>query len=277
MRIFPFVKNYSSIENSDFLIVSIPYEGYVNTRLGCFYAPYYIRKYSECVESYSNYFNRSLEDVKFFDIGDIKIDFWYDNDNTVLEIYNYLRSVVISKSKRYVFIGGDHSITIAAFGAVRNLYKSLVYVHLDAHADCHNIYVGQKYSHANVLRRISEECLSVSVGVRTLDDSEKGYFFSNVVSLDLKNYHVIKDYVKGYIYLSVDVDFFDPSICPAVSNPISGGATFLDYIKILELLSSEKVVAFDIVEVNPILDHPSYNTCIVASEIIREFILSVAR
>ncbi|MCX7758760.1 MAG: agmatinase [bacterium] len=274
MRIFPFIKAYNSIEQSKYLVVSIPYEGYVNTRLGTFIAPKAIRKYSECIESYSNYFNKSLEDISFFDLGDMKIDFIYDNDNTILEIYKYLKSVVINKDKKYVFIGGDHSITIPCFWAIKNIYKNVIYIHLDAHADCHNVYHNQKYSHASVLRRISEENVSISVGVRTLDDAERGYFFSNIINIDLNNIGSLKDYLKGYIYLSVDVDFFDPSIAPAVSNPNSSGAKFEDYIKILEVLSSENIVGFDIVEVNPVLDYPSFTTCILACELLREFLLS---
>lgn len=274
MRLFPFVRRYTSIDQSKYLIVSIPYEGYVNTRIGSFYAPKFIREYSECIESYSNYFNRSLEDVTYFDLGSIVVNLYYDNDNTILEIYKSIRNIVMNKDKRYIFIGGDHSITIPCFWAIKSLYKEVIYIHLDAHADCHNIYHNQKYSHASVLRRISEESLSISIGVRTLDESERGYFFSNVINIDLNNIDSLKDYVRGYIYLSVDVDFFDPSLSPAVSNPISDGARFEHYLKILEILSSEKVVGFDVVEVNPLIDFPSYKTCILASELIKEFILS---
>lgn len=274
MRIFPFVKKYYSIENAKFLIISIPYEGYVNTRLGSFLAPKMIRKYSECIEVYSNYFNRSLEEVSFFDLGDINVNLYYDNDSTILDIYNYLKNVLISRDKNYIFIGGDHSITIASFLAMKNLYKNLVYIHLDAHADCHNEYCGQRFSHASVLRRISESSTSISIGVRTLDDMEKGYFFSNIINIDLNNIDSLGSFVNGYVYLSVDMDFFDPSISFAVSNPNSNGANFVHYIKILEILSNFKVVGFDVVEVNPTLDYPSYKTCILASEVIREFILS---
>ena len=273
MRIFPFVRNYYSLNESKIVILSIPYEGYVNSRLGSFMAPEFIRKYSECVEIYSNYFNDSLENSKFFDLGDIKVNLKYDNDNTILEIYNYLKSVVIDRNKKYVFVGGDHSITIAAFWAVKNLYKNLTYIHLDAHADCHDIYLKQKYSHANVLRRISEENNTISIGVRTLDDKEKGYFFSNIINIDIDKISFLDDYIKSYVYLSVDVDFFDPSICKAVSNPVSNGGFITDYIKILQNISPGRIVGFDLVEVNPALDYPSFSTSIFASELIREFII----
>lgn len=274
MRIFPFVKNFYSIDIADFIIVSIPYEGYVNSRLGTFLAPNKIRQYSETVEAYSNHFNKSLENVRFFDLGNLKINLSYDNDSTILEIFNSLKSIVIDNKKRYVFIGGDHSITIASFLAIKNLFKNITYIHLDAHADCHNIYCGQKYSHANVLRRISEENKSISVGVRTFDDSERGYFFSNIINLDIDKSTLIKDYIKGYVYLSVDIDFFDPSISGAVSNPVAGGANFKDYIRILESIPFERIVGFDVVEVNPILDFPSFQTSILASEVIKEFLLA---
>ncbi len=256
------------------MIISIPYEGYVNSRLGTFYAPKFIRTYSECIETYSNYFNRSLEEVDYFDIGDIKILHSLNNDETIGELYNTLKSIVVSKEKRYIFIGGDHSITIACFWALKSLYKNLIYIHLDAHADCHNLYCGQKYSHASVLRRISEENVCISVGVRTWDDFEKSYFFSRIINIELNNLDKLLDYVRGYVYLSVDMDFFDPSISCAVSNPNSNGATFQDYIKILNILSNERVVGFDVVELNPFLDYPSFKTTILAAEVIREFMLS---
>jgi agmatinase len=273
MRLFPFVKRFTSIDDSDFLIVSIPYEGYVNSRLGTFLAPRFIRTFSDCIETYSNYFNKSLEDIKFFDLGDLYVDYSYDNDSTVLNLYNLLKKVVIGK-KRYVFIGGDHSITIPSFLAIKDLYKSVTYVHLDSHADCHDVYINQRYCHANVLRRISEEVNSIAVGVRTFDDSEKSYFFSKIINIDLNNIHLLKDYIDGYVYLSVDIDFFDPSIVEAVSNPNSSGANFEDYINILRLISVDRIVGFDVVEVNPVLDYPSFKSSIFASELIREFLLS---
>jgi len=191
-----------------------------------------------------------------------------------MEIYNLLKRIVINKRKKYIFIGGDHSITIASFLAIKSIYKNVVYVHLDAHADCHDVYKNQKFSHASVLRRISEESKAIAIGVRTFDDNERSYFFSKIISIDLKNIDLLKDYIESYIYLSVDIDFFDPSIANAVSNPNSEGAKFEDYIKILEIISFDRIVGFDVVEVNPILDYPSFKTSILASEVIREFMLS---
>ena len=279
MKIFPFLRNYTTLEQSKYVIVGIPYEGYVNSRLGSFKAPYYIRTYSELIENFSFYFSKSLEEIDLFDLGDIFIKLYENNDKTVYSIYKILKSILIDIKKRYVFIGGDHSITIASFLAVKDIFKDLIYIHLDAHADCHDKYLDQLYSHANVVRRISEYTNNIiSIGVRTLDDFEKGFFFSNIINIEISNISYLRDVLNSlngkYIYLSLDMDFFDPCIAGAVSNPIPNGATFKDFIQILRILSEYIVVAFDVVELNPYLDYPKYNTSVLAAESIKEFIIS---
>jgi agmatinase len=279
MRIFPFLRNYTNLEQAKYLIIGIPYEGYVNSRLGTFKAPSYIRTYSELIENFSFYFSKSLEEVDLFDIGDIFVKLDENNDKTVYNIYKNLRSVIIDIKKRYIFIGGDHSITIPAFLAIKDVFKDLIYIHLDAHADCHDKYLDQIYSHANVVRRISEYTNNIiSIGVRTLDDFEKGFFFSNVINIDLSNISYLKKILENikskYIYLSLDIDFFDPSIACAVSNPVYDGADFKHFIEILRILSEYMVIAFDVVEVNPYLDSPSYITSTLAAHAIKEFIIS---
>ncbi|MCX7870070.1 MAG: agmatinase [bacterium] len=279
MHIFPFLRNYSNLEQSNYLIIGIPYEGYINSRLGSFKAPYYIRNYSELIETFSFYFSKSLEEINLFDLGDIFIKLDENNDKTVHNIYKNLKNVLIDIKKRYIFLGGDHSVTIATFLAIKDIFKDVAYIHLDAHADCHDKYLNQIYSHANVLRRISEHTNNIiSIGVRTLDDFEKGFFFSNVINIDLANINYLKEALKNlnskYIYLSLDIDFFDPSIAPAVSNPVYDGASFSDFINILRILSEYMVIAFDVVEVNPFLDYPKYNTAVLAAQAIKEFIIS---
>jgi len=279
MRIFPFLRNYTNLEQAKYLIIGIPYEGYVNSRLGTFKAPFYIRTYSELIENFSFYFSKSLEEVDIFDVGDIFVKLDENNDKTVYNIYKNLRSVIIDIKKRYIFIGGDHSITIPTFLAIKDVFKDLIYIHLDAHADCHDKYLDQIYSHANVVRRISEYTNNIiSIGVRTLDDFEKGFFFSNVINIDLSNISYLKQVLENikskYIYLSLDIDFFDPSIACAVSNPVYDGADFKHFIEILRILSEYMVIAFDVVEVNPYLDSPSYSTSTLAAHAIKEFIIS---
>jgi agmatinase len=279
MRIFPFLRNYTNLEQSKYLVIGIPYEGYVNSRLGTFKAPYYIRAYSELIETFSFYFSKSLEETDLFDIGDIFIKLDYNNDKTVYNIYKNLKNILIDTKKIYVFIGGDHSITIATFLAIKDIFKDLIYIHLDAHADCHDKYLNQIYSHANVVRRISEYTNNIiSIGVRTLDDFEKGFFFSNIINIDLSNIISLKNILNSisskYIYLSLDIDFFDPCVAGAVSNPVHDGANFKHFIEILRILSEYNVVAFDVVEINPYLDYPNYKTSVLAAQAIKEFIIS---
>ena len=170
-------------------------------------------------------------------------------------------SRIVSLNKIPVMLGGEHSITLGAVQAVIEKYPKLTVLQFDAHADLRDSYQGSPYSHACVARRISEICPLTQVGIRSMT-KEEGEFLpqSKVKSysadfvLENKNWAetVCKD-LKGDIFITIDLDVFDPSIMSATGTPEPGGLYWKDVLHLLKLVSvSGNIRGFDVVELAPL-------------------------
>ncbi len=168
------------------------------------------------------------------------------------------------KKKRVVMLGGEHSLTFGAVRAYKQVYKNLSVLQIDAHADLRDSYEDSPYNHACVMRRISETCPTVGVGIRNYSADEARFikakkipvvsaysFISGEVSID-----EILDRLTDTVYLTFDLDGFDPSFMPAVGTPEPGGLGWYETLKLLRFLSSPKankrVVGFDVMELSPL-------------------------
>lgn len=181
---------------------------------------------------------------------------------------------IISLEKFPIILGGEHTISIGGVYGVAKKYKSFSILHFDAHADLRDSYDGNKFSHASAMRRALEvEGVKnlVSVGIRNIsnnpDEGSEFDFYSNnkerikifwakdkeSVSIDKIMGGLEKD-----VYLTFDVDAFDPSIMPSTGTPEPGGLLWQETLNILKRLFKEKnVIAADIVEFSPIKNIPA--------------------
>jgi len=186
-----------------------------------------------------------------------------DIDMALEEISKKIRETFIEK-KFPIIIGGEHTVTLGSIKALKEFYENLKILHLDAHLDLRDEYLGCKISHATVIRRIYEMGIPIlSVGVRTLCKEE--YEFIKKVNFPLlwmkdlkekreKSLKTIEDFIKeGNIYLSLDMDVFDPSLAPGVGTPEPGGMSWYEFLQILKLVVRYNLVGMDIVEVKPSL------------------------
>jgi len=165
---------------------------------------------------------------------------------------------LIDNGKFVVIIGGEHSVSIGSVSAFANRYRNLSVLQLDAHSDFRDEYAGSKYNHACVMARISQLCPAVQVGIRSMDASEKEL-------MDKKNVFFAKDIhnKKGWIekvvgklrknvYITIDLDVFDPSIMPSTGAPEPGGLLWYEALALLKAVFQKKnVVGFDVVELCP--------------------------
>jgi len=157
-----------------------------------------------------------------------------------------------------VVIGGEHSVSIGSIKAHAEKYENLSILQLDAHSDLRDEYEGSKYSHACVMARAKEICPIVQVGIRSMDVSEKGAMDKSRVFF-AEDIHDNTDWIKKVVatlsdnvYITVDLDVFDPSIMPATGTPEPGGLLWYDVLAMLKAISSKKnVVGFDVVELCP--------------------------
>ena len=168
---------------------------------------------------------------------------------------------ILKPRKFPIVLGGDHSITLGVVRALASEYGKLSVLQLDAHADLRDSYQGTKYSHACAGRRISEIARLFQVGIRSLSLEEAQFMkgskvttvYAREVLRDSKSSQKVLDALRDPVYITLDVDVFDPSIMPATGTPEPGG---LDWLEILALLrhafENHRVVGCDVVELAPI-------------------------
>jgi len=170
-------------------------------------------------------------------------------------------SKIVAANKIPVMLGGEHSITFGAVQALKEKYPKLSVLQLDAHADLRESYQGSVYSHASVARRISEICPLTQVGIRSMSKEEADFLPASKVKsysadfvLENKNWceKICKD-LKGDVFVTIDLDVFDPSIMPSTGTPEPGGLYWRDILRLLKSVSrSCKIRGFDVVELAPI-------------------------
>lgn len=186
----------------------------------------------------------------------------------MVEVVRKTSVEIIKKGTIPVMIGGDHSVTTGLVRALKEKYDDLSVLHFDAHADMRDTYEGTPYNHACTGRRIAEICKVVQVGIRSLSIEEaeflktagnvKTYYAKDIKGKDSiydykKIAHEIEEFLTDNIFITIDLDVFDPSIMPATGTPEPGGLEWYDVINtIREVIKGKTVVGFDCVELCPI-------------------------
>lgn len=182
------------------------------------------------------------------------------------EVYNTTKAL-LEKGKFLTFFGGEHSISIGIIKAFYEKFRNLSVLHIDAHADLRPTYLGSAYNHACALHDASKNCKLVQVGIRSMDIEEVEYMRKDQVYFAEKIHGKIQwmidsiNQLSNEVYITFDLDAFDPSIMPSTGTPEPGGLLWNDIIKYLKMVfESKNVVGFDIVELAPIdgLTHPDF-------------------
>ncbi len=271
-----------SLKNAYFIIVGMPYDSTTTYRPGARFATTAIREASLNIETNSILAKAFLEDVAFYDAGDLDI--------VALEVKEALRRITflsedVSNAKKVlVAIGGEHTIT---YGIAKGIKFDTIVI-FDAHFDLRDEYpVGVRYGHATVVRRIYEDIRPpkmMLIGTRAFSkeemefvkDKEIKYIPSELIKEDLNSsIEKVRTFIKdsSKIYLSIDMDVLDPSVCPGVSNPEYYGLTLYEFFKLLKPILSRKIVGLDLVEVCPPYDNGI--TSLLASKILLECISTI--
>jgi len=166
----------------------------------------------------------------------------------------------LEDGKFVVTLGGEHSVTIGAAQAFAEKVNGLCVLQIDAHTDLRQEYEGSRFNHACVMARVREMCPIVQVGIRSMDVVEKPYMDRGRVffARDIVGGHDgwIDDVIEKldyHVYVTIDLDGFDPSIIPATGTPEPGGLSYYDVINLMrKLIIKKKLVGFDVVELCPI-------------------------
>jgi len=166
----------------------------------------------------------------------------------------------LEDDKFVVTLGGEHSVTIGAVQAFAEKIPGLCVLQIDAHTDLRQEYEGSRFNHACVMARVREWCPIVQVGIRSMDVVEIPYvardrvFFAKDIVGGLTGW--IDDVIEMldyHVYVTIDLDGFDPSIMPATGTPEPGGLYYYDVVNLMrKLIIKKKLVGFDVVELCPI-------------------------
>jgi agmatinase len=173
-------------------------------------------------------------------------------------VYNRVTKL-IKDEKFVVSLGGEHTISLPAIKAHHENYNNLSILHLDAHSDMRDSYLGNKYSHACVMARVKELTNDIiSIGIRSLDSSEldninknNTFFAKDIYNSREWTVEAVKKLNKN-VYITLDLDVFDPSVLPSTGTPEPGGLDWYTVIKFLkEVCKNSNLVGFDVVELMP--------------------------
>jgi len=270
---FPFLGSSFKTENPDVTILGLPYDQHKSGRGGADKAPDAIRIASDLIETYSPYLNRDLENLKILDKGDLDI-----NGNFPLQKIQAAARGLFQSGSLPVFIGGNHSVSLPIVQAAKTVFPDLHILILDAHADLREEYLGSRENHACVTRRIAEtvgfDRLKL-FGVRSgLAEEFRliGQHELRVALFEEEIDRLCRFLEKKPVYLSLDLDVFDPGIFPAAPTPEPGGITYNLFLELCQRLNGQAFVGFDVVEYSPELDYSGISAVLAAS-CIRELIL----
>jgi agmatinase len=165
---------------------------------------------------------------------------------------------LLSKKKFPVVIGGNHTVPIGCFKAFSDHYNDITILQLDAHADLRPSYEGSEYNHACAMARARECAPVVQVGIRSMSVDELPYvdkdrmFFSHELFYNKELYNKALGMLSENVYITIDLDVFDPSIMPSTGTPEPGGPEYFELMHFLRnVIRSRNVVGFDIVELCP--------------------------
>lgn len=275
-----FIACDAEYEDARIVLFGAGFDGTTSFRPGTRFGPSAIRSESFGIETYSPYQDKDMLDYSYFDSGDIELPFGSTN-RAVADIA--MRSDrILSDGKLPFMIGGEHLVTLGSVMAVKEKFDDLYIVHFDAHADLRDEYLGQKLSHACVLRRCHElvgDGHIFQFGIRS-GDRDEFRFADEHTEMHKFSFDGLEDAVerlKGKnVYFTIDLDVLDPSVFPGTGTPEAGGVAFDQLRKALTLVCSRlNIVGCDVNELSPVYDQSGVSTA-VACKVIREMLLAMS-
>lgn len=248
---------YSAYKNSPIVILPVPFDATSTWIKGADRGPDAILEASANMELYdietdSEVYNKGIY------TADPVIE---ESSPEKLSVQVHERvSKYLDDGKFVVTLGGEHSVTIGAVWAFAEKIPGICVLQIDAHSDLRQEYEGSRFNHACVMARVREWCPIVQVGIRSMDIVEKPYFSrdriffaKDIVGNSLEWVDEVIEKLDYQVYVTIDLDGFDPSIMPATGTPEPGGLSYYDVINLMrKLIVKKKLVGFDVVELCPI-------------------------
>lgn len=240
------------------VVVPVPYDGTSEWHGGSRHGPRAIIEASRYLELYDVELDAEIHQLGIHTLGELEPAMGGPED-MVERVYHVVRGLG-TEGKFVVVLGGEHSVSLGAVRALKEYFPDLNVLQLDAHADLRDEYLGTRYGHACVMRRVSEHCPVVQVGVRSLSLEEKQFMErSGIKCLFIEgpegrpgDLQEVVASLREHVYVTIDLDVFDPSVMPAVSMPEPGGMQWHQVLSLLKFVARRRrIVGFDLVELCP--------------------------
>lgn len=261
-------EEYSSFKRAKVVVVPVPYEKTTTYKKGTAAGPNAIIDASMYMESFDDELNHETYRIGIHTMEELPVRD-LSPENMIKKLKEATQDL-IKANKFPVILGGEHSISAAPVAAFKECYEDLSVLFLDAHYDLRDELNGSKFNHGCAARRISEIAPVVEVGTRSLSKEEKEFLAdpSSKTRVEVINVYDILDdalwkdkasrLLSKNVYISIDLDVFDPSLMPSVGTPEPGGIGWYEFLEFLSSVITEKnIVGMDIVELCPVKDHPA--------------------
>jgi agmatinase len=248
---------FSDYDKAKFAVIPVPYEKTTSYGKGTAKGPDAILEASRYMELYDEELDCNTAESGIATLDPVICD---EEPQFLAEKLRGVCAKVLADKKFPIVLGGEHSISLGLLLALKDHYKDVCVLQFDAHADLRDEYYGSKYSHACVMRRIREHAPAVQVGIRSYSDDE-----TEIVRKERDNIFLAADMRKGdrifdivnrlgkNVFISFDVDAFDPSIMPSTGTPEPGGMGWYETLDIIRAVSETRnIIGFDAVELAPV-------------------------
>lgn len=257
MRIFASVEEeYGQYDNAKVVLIPVPYDGTSTWLKGADKGPEAFLDAADNMEIYDIETKSEPYKMGIFLDDPVSED---SSPEAMTDAVHQRVAKYLKDEKLVTLFGGEHSISIGSIRAFGDKYKDLTVLQLDAHTDLRPEFHGSKCNHACAVFEANEKHHLVQVGIRSMDTEEVKYlkeenvFFAHDIA---ENKNWIEDVYDRLgdnpIYITIDLDAFDPSICPSTGTPEPGGLEWYPTLKLLKkVIQTKNVVGFDIVELMP--------------------------
>lgn len=275
-----FIMSGNDYDKAQAVIYGMPMDWTVSFRPGSRFGPGRIREASIGLEEYSPYMDKHLEEVAYFDAGDIPLPFG-NPQRSLDEILGFVTKLATA-GKFPLGLGGEHLVTWPVIQAMHEVHPDMALIHIDAHADLREEYEGEALSHSTPVRKICDLLGAENVysfGIRS--GMREEFQFAKESGMHMAKFDVADPLEKALpqlagrkVYVTIDIDVLDPAFAPGTGTAEAGGITSKELLKAIQLIaqSDVEVIGADLVEVAPAYDH-SEQTAIAASKFVREMLL----
>ena len=248
-------ENYAKLETANVVLIPVPYDGTSTWQKGADKGPNAFLNASENMELYDIETDSEVYKQGIYLAEPITVN---ATPEALVDAVHQETKSYIKKNKFVTVFGGEHSISIGTIRAFNEMFPSLTVLHIDAHADLRKSYDGSSCNHACAVYEASQNTNLIQVGIRSMDIKEKSImnldktYFAHEMAMDDSWMYLAIDQMTDNVFITFDLDAFDPSIMPSTGTPEPGGLLWYETLDFLKKVFKEKnVVGFDIVELCP--------------------------